>query len=158
MITSDDILGKDVLDKDGELIGVIQQLHIDKNEKKIVGITIDEGFMKPDLFVGIEHIKTFGIDSVILSISPNQKFIGLLVYDCDGKQVGKIKNITMGSRHRIKAITVHEGILRNIIIPSKEIKEIGYNAILKKSYVSYTESKEPAKEESKETKEDKKKE
>jgi len=34
IITSDDILGKDVVDTDGDILGVVQQLKIDKKAKK----------------------------------------------------------------------------------------------------------------------------
>lgn len=135
VITSDDILGKDVLDLDGEFIGIIQKLHIDKTTKKIVGITIDEGFMKPDLFVGIEHVKTFGVDSVFLSMSPNQKFTGLSVFDANGKKLGRVKSVDISTKsHKINSIEVVQNT-KKFRIYAKDIDKIGYNVILKSDFI-----------------------
>lgn len=139
IITSDDILGKDVLDTDGELIGVVQKLHIDKIGKKIVGITIDEGFMKPDLFIGIEHVKTFGVDSIFLSTTPKQKFVGTRVFDVEGKFMGTIKEVTLqASTSTISAILIKGSKFKEKVIYAKDIKTIGYNVILKERLDYYT--------------------
>jgi len=128
IITSDDILGKDAVDPDGEVLGVVTKLHIDKKTKQITGITIDEGFMKPDLFVGIRHIKNFGIDSVFLSKVPTKKYIGLKVFDSEGRLIGRVKKI-ISKRHKVNSIEIPKGI-----IPSSDIKEIGASVILNPGY------------------------
>lgn len=130
-ITTDDILGKDVIDKDGAIIGIVQQIHIDKESKSIMGITVDEGFMKPDLFVGIQNIKLFGIDSVILTMTPNQTFKGLLVFDSKGKQIGVVsKVITTAKSAKVKSLEVRSGARTRLIL-AKDIKSIGMNVLLK---------------------------
>ena len=43
--TSDDILGKEAIDPDGTILGIVTKLHIGKDDKKVTGITIDMGFM-----------------------------------------------------------------------------------------------------------------
>ena len=122
IITSDDVLGKDAVDPDGQILGVITKLHIDKNSKAIIGITIDEGFMKPDLFVGINYVKNFGVDSVFLSRIPTDKYIGLTVFDSKGKVVGKVKRV-LSKRQRVSAIQIKKGN----IISASDIQEIGEN-------------------------------
>ena len=129
VITSDDILGKDVLDKSGDLIGVIQMIHIDKRSKQITGITIDEGFMRPDLFVGIEYVKNFGVDAIFLNIEPAQKFVGLKVFNASGKEVGKVVKIEL-ARSRVKSLKVKSG-LKTTIIPAAKIKRIESSVLLK---------------------------
>lgn len=134
IITSDDILGKDAVDPEGEIIGVVQKLHIDKEDKNIVGITIDEGFMKPDLFVGIDLIRTFGVDSILLKKSPVDKIKGLRVFDPDGKDVGFVASVIKGRSNNVKGIVVKNNILgKNIMIDNSEIKQIGFNVILKRN-------------------------
>ena len=128
IITSDDILGKDAVDPDGEVLGVVMKLHIDKESKQITGITIDEGFMKPDLFIGISHIKNFGIDSVFLSRVPTGKYIGLNVFDSKGKFIGKVKKIN-SKRHKVDSIETSKGIISH-----SDIKEIGASVILNPGY------------------------
>ena len=131
IITSDDILGKDAIDTEGQIIGVVQQLRIDKHSKKIVGILIDQGFMKPDLFVGIDAIKNFGVDSVFLKRSPVSKIKGLDVYDSNGRKVGVVHEIIKG-KSSISAILVKQGHLsKPFKIKSKFIKTIGFSVILK---------------------------
>ncbi|MBW2996549.1 PRC-barrel domain-containing protein [Candidatus Woesearchaeota archaeon] len=127
-ITSDDILGKDALDPDGEVLGVITKLHVDKINKKIVGITIDMGFMKPDLFIGLNYIKNFGVDSVFLSKIPTSKYIGLNVIDSNGKSVGKVKKV-ISKRGKVDAIIISKGL-----ISISDIEEIGVSIVLKPKY------------------------
>ena len=133
IITSDDILGKDVIDSDGDIIGVSSKLHIDARTKQIVGITVDEGFMKPDLYVGLEYVKTLGVDSLLLKTSPKAKTRGLNVLDSRGRKVGVVDDvISVGKSNRFKAIVVKEtAFSKPFTIKSKLIKEVGYSVILK---------------------------
>jgi len=135
IITSDDILGKDVVDTDGGIIGVVQQIRIDKNSKKMIGVVIDQGFMKPDLFLSLEIIKNFGIDSVFLSRSPKPKIKGLDVYDKLGKKVGFVFDIEENpKKDTLKAILLKKSHLgKSYKIKSKDIKRIGFNVILRHS-------------------------
>jgi len=131
-ITSDEILGKDVLTKEGEILGVVQQLHIDKINKYIIGITVDEGFMKPDLFIGIENVKLFGVDSIFLKSNPKLSFKGLQVFDNVGKKIGVVDKVIITPRSgKIKELKVKTNNNKIKDISAKEIKSIGVNVILK---------------------------
>jgi len=136
-ITSDDILGKDAVDPEGEILGVVMKMHIDKESKKIIGLTVDEGFMKPDLFIGIEYIKNFGVDSVFLNRVPAAKFTGLEIVDQSGSIVGIVKEVR-SKRHKVSEIIISKkgaGISRQkLSIASKYIQEIGDVVVLKKGY------------------------
>jgi sporulation protein YlmC with PRC-barrel domain len=134
-ITSDDILGKMAVDKVGDIIGIITQLHIDKETKLITGITIDQGFMKPDLFIGIEHIHNFGIDSVFLNRVPYQKIKGLKVLNHEGDLIGYVEDVII-EKHNIENIVVRKNKLsttRNVI-SHKHIDVIKDEVILKKGF------------------------
>ncbi len=135
IITSDDILGKDAVDTDGQVLGVVMKIHIDKESKKITGITIDQGFMKPDLFIGLSYIRNFGIDSVFISRVPASKFKGLKVLAHDGKDLGTVAE-ARSERHRLSGITVSQGGIsrKKFSVKSSEIAEIGDNIILKKGF------------------------
>ena len=132
IITSDDILGKEAVDTDGEILGVVMKLHIDKQNKKMVGITIDQGFMKPDLFVGMNYIKNFGVDTVFLNRVPVDKLKGLEVINAKGKLLGKVIDVK-SQRHKVTEIIVSKkGVSRDkFVIESKFIKEIGESIVLK---------------------------
>ncbi|MFP4403437.1 MAG: PRC-barrel domain-containing protein [Candidatus Woesearchaeota archaeon] len=131
IITSDDILGKDVIDSKGNLIGIITKLHIDKKKKKIIGMSIDTGFLKATLFVGINLIINFGIDTVFISHTPKTKYLGLLVFDRKGDYIGKIVNVAMIDENKeIDYLIVKTKFFKKITINNKNIKLIGRNIIL----------------------------
>ncbi|MBR9690471.1 hypothetical protein GOV08_02190 [Candidatus Woesearchaeota archaeon] len=131
-ITSDDILGKDVVDTQGDVLGVIQKLHIDKRNKQILGITVDQGFMRPDLFIGLEHIAQFGVDTVFLNTYPKNKMKGMDVINSQGKKIGVVISLDFAGKNRLRAINVKKGVLKEPeTIPIAKIKSIGHNIILK---------------------------
>lgn len=137
IITSDDILGKDVIDSDGEIIGVSTKIHIDNKNKIIIGLTIDQGFMKPDLYIGLEYIRTFGVDSILLNTSPKSKVRGLNVLNSSGKKIGYVIDVSsIGKTNRIKGIIVKEKALsKPFLIKSRDVKEIGYSVILRHDWI-----------------------
>lgn len=127
--TSDEILGKDVLDINGRVLGIVQKMHIDRRLKKIVGVTVDEGFMKPQLYVGVENIKFFGLDAVILNIE-FESYVGLKVFDSEGNIIGSVKKILKTKTGKLQEIMINtsDGIKN---IRSSKIKSMGENVILK---------------------------
>ncbi len=132
VITSDDILGKDVVDIDGDRIGIVQQLKIDKKTKRILGILVDQGFMKADLFIGLDLISNFGIDSVFLNQSPHPKLKGMEVFDKHGKSVGIVSDVEEYPDNKLIAIIVKKHSLgKSYTIKAKYIKRIGVNIILR---------------------------
>jgi sporulation protein YlmC with PRC-barrel domain len=133
IITSDDILGKDAVDSDGTVLGVVIKLHIDKEFKRMTGITIDEGFMKPNLFIGMNYIKNFGVDSVFINKNPIEKYVGLRVLDSGGDLIGTVKSVN-SKRHRLKSIEISKGLGGKVVILSSDIQEIGESVILKPDY------------------------
>jgi sporulation protein YlmC with PRC-barrel domain len=134
-ITSDDILGKDAVDSEGDVLGVVMKLHIDKTTKKMTGITVDQGFMKPDLFIGMSYVKNFGVDAVFISRVPATKFRGLKVVAHDGKPVGVVKDV-MSKRHKVAEIMISKRGISNqrYTISASDIQEIGEIVVLKKGF------------------------
>jgi sporulation protein YlmC with PRC-barrel domain len=131
IITSDDILGKDVVDSKANLIGVINKLHIDKKEKKIIGMSIDTGFLKPNLFVGINLIMNFGIDTVFISHTPRTKYLGLSVFDIKGNYIGMVKNVIMKNQNKeVEKVIIQVSLLKKIEIENEKIKVLARNIIL----------------------------
>jgi len=132
IITSDDILGKEAVDPEGSILGVITKVHIDKNNMKVTGITIDMGLLKPDLFVGSKYIKYFGIDAVLLNKIPHDKFKGLKVLTEGGELIGKVKSIVTDKK-RIKEFVIASKKIWDgpYAINYGDIKEIGDRIILK---------------------------
>lgn len=135
IITTDDILGKDVVDTQGDILGVVQKLHIDKLSKSILGITVDQGFLKPDLFIGLQYIKQFGIDTIFLNTYPINKIKGLLVLDSNGKVLGHVSDFELSKNNQLSSINLKSGQYHeDITIFTKNIKEIGHNIVLREGF------------------------
>ncbi len=134
-ITSDDILGKIALDTSGDELGIVTELHIDKENKTITGVTIDQGFMKPSLFIGINHILKFGIDSVMLNKVPYEKIKGLIVLDDKGEIFGYVDEVNV-KKYKIDSIIVSKTKVssKKYIVTGKDIDKISSDVLLKKGF------------------------
>ncbi len=135
IITSDDILGKEAIDPEGSVLGVVAKVHIDNHDRKVIGVTIDMGFAKPDLYVGINNIKNFGEDAVLLKTVPAPKFKGISVLTSEGKKIGRVVDVIMKNSH-VKEFVVSDSIFfgKKSNIKYSDIKEIGDSIILKEGY------------------------
>jgi sporulation protein YlmC with PRC-barrel domain len=140
-LTSDDILGKEAVDPEGEILGVVMKLHLDREKNTILGITVDQGMWKPDLFIGIDFIEKFGVDAIFLNKIPISKYIGIRVYTHDGISIGKVSEVNL-NEEKIQSfsISISDEDSRSpfrkkqFIVSKNEISEIGYAIILKKSF------------------------
>lgn len=137
VITSDDILGKEVVDPNGTILGVISKLHISQERKEIIGITIDQGFMRPDLFYGIKHVKFFGVDTVFVDIISVDTYVGMDVFTQEGKKIGKVKDLVT-KHNKIETIIVHRSKLlsSDLHVPFTAVKSIEHSVIIKKGLFS----------------------
>ncbi|AOP35258.1 hypothetical protein A0128_16260 [Leptospira tipperaryensis] len=135
IITSDDILGKEALDPEGQILGVVVKLHIDRVEKRITGITIDQGFMKPDLFVGIDFVRTLGVDAILLNTIPFEKYKGLKVLNSDGSEEGVVEEV-ISKNGKLEFLLVKTSLnplsKERKKIPASKVQEIGDKILLKR--------------------------
>jgi len=133
IITSDDILGKAAVDPEGSILGVVSKVHVEKSDMKIVGITIDMGVMRPDLFIGANFIKEFGKDAILLSRVPIDKFKGLKVMSHQGELIGTVKSL-VEEKGKVKEFVVSgKGIFGGkYSMTYKDIEQIGERIVLKK--------------------------
>jgi len=133
LITSDDILGKSAVDPEGSILGVVSKVHIEKTDMKIVGITVDMGVTKPDLFIGANFIKEFGKDAILLNRVPTDKFKGLKVMSHHGEYVGKVKDVIEEKGKLKEFIVSGKGIFgAKYSMTYKDIEQIGERIVLKK--------------------------
>lgn len=93
IITSDNILGKEVVAPNGDILGYVTQIHIDRKTKEVIGITIYQTLFDPDFFIGINYIDNFGINVVLLNKVPLEIYKGRKVITEDGLFVGYVKDI-----------------------------------------------------------------
>ncbi len=132
-LTSEDLLGKEVIDFDGTFIGVIEKVLIDPNEMEFVGISIDKGFLKKGLTVGRSYIDKITENAVFLRIRVSYEVKGKIVFDKEGEVVGKVAGIELyENKNQIVSLIVRSNFLfgKPISIPAKYITEIGENVML----------------------------
>lgn|SRR3989338_4124563 len=125
-------LSKKVLSKDGDEIGRIKDIIFDEHE--IVGILVRKGFT--DLFIDLSYVEKLFAQSIILKINPVTRYIGMKVYDADGKFLGKVRDIVRKTNtNKIDAIIIKRGLfLKYLEVPVIEIEVEKKNIILNKAY------------------------
>lgn len=132
-ITSDDLLGKKVIDLEGKVVGIIEKVLIDSKNLEFIGIEVDKGFLKKGLSIGKSYIGKISENSVFLKIKVVFEIKGMTVFDEIGAKVGKITGVELwGEKNKIKKIYVKQGLIKkDLAIPAEIIETIGQNVILK---------------------------
>jgi len=135
-ITSEDILGKNVIDAEGGFIGVAEKIFIEPKHMNFIGISVDKGIIKKGLTIGKNYIDKITDHAVFLKIRVVFDIKGMLVFDKDGKKVGKVSSIDLyGNRNKIKKIYVKPSFRlfsfkEKIAISEELIENIGDNVLL----------------------------
>ena len=136
-ITSEDILGKDVLDRAGDVIGVVEKVLIDPTTFSVLGISIDKGFLHKGLSIGKGYITKVTAHAVFLKIRVPYQLKGMKVFDADGVILGHVVAIELQTRtNRIGTLVVRPrffvpGVTANLVIPATQIISTGDNIVLK---------------------------
>src|SRR3989338_7378836 len=94
-LTSEDLLGKDVIDFNGTFIGVVEKVLIDPNEMDFVGISVDKGFLRKGLTIGRTYIDKIREHALFLKIRVSYEVKGKIVFDKDGVSIGKVSTIEL---------------------------------------------------------------
>ena len=137
-VTSEDILGKEVIDFDGTFIGVVEKVLIDPSEMDFVGISVDKGFLRKGVTIGRTYIDKIGEYAVFLKIRVSYEVKGKIVFDKDGFVVGKVSSLELyENKNEIVNLLVKPKMFiflgSELKIPSNYIREIGENVMLKVS-------------------------
>mgnify|MGYP001612661093 CR=1 FL=1 len=135
VITSEDILGKDVIDTNGSFIGVVEKVLIDPSSLNFVGISIDKGFLTKGLTLGKNYIQRITDHAVFLKIRVAYEIKGMQVFDMNGKIIGRVSSIDLyGTKNKIVSINVRPEVMsifrKEITIPYKYVKNVGDNIVL----------------------------
>ena len=129
LLTSDDLLGKEVIDESGLSIGVSEKVFIDQN-LNFIGISVDKGLLKRGLTIGKDYIERVAPYAIFLKIRVAYEMKGMDVFDSPGKKVGKVKEVELiGNKNAIKSLIVSSGFKSLNILP-EFIDRIGYNVLL----------------------------
>lgn len=134
-ITSDDLLGKEVIDAEGEYLGITEKVLINSDNMDLAGISIDKGFLQKGLSIGKSYISRVTSHAIFLNIVPYKKMKNMRVFDNSGREVGKVTEIHLeGEINNLKGISVKTGIKKKYYVESKNIQKIGENIFLNIKY------------------------
>lgn len=134
-ITSDDLLGKNVIDIEGASIGVSDKIYIDTKTIEFIGISVDKGFLQSGLLIGKEHIERITSYAIFLKVRPAILLKNLSVFDVNGKKVGTVDQVIQeGNKNSLQTLIVKTSMFKKLEIPSSEIKEIGQGILLNRAY------------------------
>jgi sporulation protein YlmC with PRC-barrel domain len=127
------VIGKTVISKDGRKLGTIQNVHIHPTNLTVEGIRVKRGMFAMDDYIGREYIQSLTQSGAVLKILPVKELMGLVVYDLNGKKLGKVKAITRSKKtNSIVSFTVERGFRKeDAVFSGKDIKEVGKGVILK---------------------------
>jgi sporulation protein YlmC with PRC-barrel domain len=126
-ITSDDVLGKDVIDAQGELLGVVDKLFLNQDTLEIEAISVDKGFLEKGLVIGRDYLERVSKYAVFLNTTPVIMLEKKVVFGGDGKRIGTITKVTVDPKTG-KLESFHIG---SEVFHAERIHQIGANVVLK---------------------------
>lgn len=126
-----DYIKKTVFSKDGEDVGIVKDLVI--HNREIKGIIIKKNIFSEKLYIDNQYVENFTKDGIMLKINPVFNCIGKLVFDSEGKIIGKVKKIIRKNEtNHFESITVKKNIFsKEKIISVYDIMLMKKNVILK---------------------------
>ncbi|MFT4310653.1 MAG: PRC-barrel domain-containing protein [Candidatus Woesearchaeota archaeon] len=126
-ITSEDVLGKDVIDTEGSFIGVVDKVFLDKQTLEFSAISVDKGLFVSGLTIGREYIDKVTKYAVLLTIVPVHNVRGKQVFDCDGKLLGFVYDIILvDQKNTVNTLIVKTNAFsKKTHIDAQYIKEVG---------------------------------
>lgn len=122
-------INKNVFTKDGEKIGRVRDIVFDKTV--IHGIMVAKFRFFKKMYVGMEYVDRFTPDSVLLRINPVILMLGKIVFDSEGKIVGRVKRvIRKNNSNAFDSIVIKKGLFskektidpKDMIILKKNIR------------------------------------
>ncbi|MFT4249771.1 MAG: PRC-barrel domain-containing protein [Candidatus Woesearchaeota archaeon] len=130
-ITSEDILGKDVLDADGLHIGVVDKLYIDPASIQVLGFSVDKGFLRDGLMIGTKHVAEITAHAIFLTIRPAFRLRGVPVFGVDGGLVGHVQSVSLHEEdNTINELVVRVSRRKTIVITQDVIDRVDESVLL----------------------------
>lgn len=137
-LTSDDILGKDVIDTNGEFIGITDKIYFDKKTVECLSISVDKGFLRKGFIIGKDYISRITKHAIFLNIQPVFSLKEMIVFDVNGTYIGEVMKVQLQeSKNIVDSILVKTKLFKGtktITIQSSDILNVHKNIVLKKEY------------------------
>lgn len=131
-ISAEDVLGKDVIDPRGTFIGVTDKLLLNPKTIEVLGISVDKGFLKKGLIIGVGHIHQVTPHAILLKTTPASQIRGMQVFCSDGSKAGVVEAVVLKENsNSIVHLEVRTGTFGHTIkIPPTAIEYIESNVML----------------------------
>ncbi|MGM5481981.1 MAG: PRC-barrel domain-containing protein [Nanobdellota archaeon] len=125
-----DVLGKKVLTHNGLVIGRVKDAGFTR--KRVLGFYISSIFKK--YFVSMDYVDAFSGESLMLKIDPVTNLKGKIVFDTDGKRLGKVTEIKRPSfENEITEILVKKNIFtKPFSLKASDLEVVDKNIIMNK--------------------------
>ncbi|MFP4112478.1 MAG: PRC-barrel domain-containing protein [Candidatus Woesearchaeota archaeon] len=131
-INLQDFVGRNIIDKKGNVIGIVESFRLDPKDLTLEAVEVTKGFFAEDHFIGKDYIAEFNRDGIKLNIVPVTEFINKTVFDTRGNKIGSVKELNKaGPTNQINSLIVNRGLSReDVEINVSDIREIGKNVHL----------------------------
>ncbi len=133
-ISCSELIGRKVLAKNGERIGVVGEVMLNPKDFSLDYIKVDKGIFSSDYYVGSGYIESISRDGAVLNVVPVIELEGKTVFDCNGKKVGEVKEVDrLSSKNEVFMLIVSQGPgKKDLNIGESQIMEMGKSIILRK--------------------------
>ncbi len=130
-----EVLGREVISKNGRIVGRVHQVRMADNGMHVEGILVSRGFFRSKIFLSEGYINKLTEDSIVLNIDPFILFKNLKVVSSQGEVIGKVVDFVRSDNTNDVSALIVKGFMRGKFnIPSSFVKSVGYSLILKQSY------------------------
>jgi len=120
------VVGKKVIATNGQIVGRVTDIAYSMS--RVLGIYVG------DTLIGRDYIYKLSTESIILKINPVTKLKGKVVFDKDGKKVGRVAEVhRTGTANDFTHVVVKIPFAKAIKIAKADIDVIGRNIILNKA-------------------------
>ncbi|MDD9953526.1 MAG: PRC-barrel domain-containing protein [Candidatus Woesearchaeota archaeon] len=130
-ITVEDVLGKDVIDTEGDNIGVTSNVYLNPKDFDVLGVAVDTGFLDKGMIIGSAYVREVTKHAVFLNTKPVYKLLGMMVYDKEGGKIGRVKKVVLKERkNEIALLHVKMPFFRKATIPISKVEKIQDSVML----------------------------
>jgi len=127
----EEIKGIKVLADNGDEIGTVSEIYLNPLTLLVEGIKVGKGLFRTDIFIGRDYIRQMTSDSVMLNMTPTDTIKGMKVFDADGKELGKVKEVNRDEpANDLVSIVVDRGSGEDLVFDFTDIRVIGKNVML----------------------------
>lgn len=127
--------GVKVLAKDGEVVGNVSQIRMNKTKLAIEGIVVFRSLFKKPLYIGCSYIESATRHSFLLKENPSILLRGRRILDSNGKKIGSVKEVVrLGDTNKISHLVAKAFLRKDFEVDVKKCEILKDSIILEHNY------------------------